>query len=240
MSVYQISLVLSQRVWFKMGGKTDLDDCWILTILQAILAITPWVQIASVARVREWANDPDDGESDGGNIREIVRAVETGYPEYKGKLRKLRGVSWSAFRDEIATGRFVSVALILNKLSPALRDTASDNPTPHQVLIGMVNGQVFLFNPMQDMPERPHRIELAEVKAAILEYGNNLVFGVSFPTPREMLPTHPAYKSTLDSTVRDMINTARIEGAKSGFENAKIAAAAIANDAENRIGALRV
>lgn len=231
MSVFQMSLNLSQHHWFKVGDK---DDCWVVVSILAVLLTTPWNFLVSTTRFREAADDPDDGVKDGGNNREIVKGIVGCYPEYKGKLRRLDGVTKVDFRKIVNEGRAVVIALMPGKLPPALQ--YGINNVPHECIVFKDGGRYYFGNPWnQKAYARFDEINsLAVIMPALEAYGGlNQIYGVAFPTTLEMLPTHPEYAATLPDTIA----AARAEGYISGWNESAEVQANIAATAAGKIRA---
>lgn len=224
-----IGIVFSQRDWTRAG---DLDDCWVLSSLQAVNCAAPWLYLPAVPGFRKAAGDPDDGHRDGGSINEIVKGVTTLYPEFTGKLKAMRGVTMQALGSSLRAGHPVSVALMQAKLPKELQ-CGSSNDVAHQcTLRSTSNGHLQFANPM--VPHTGTRwadIELAQVRPAILAYGNGTVFGVEFPTAATMAPTYPPVSSIIDAEAEKraagLVKQAELRGYQQAKQQAIAACEAI-------------
>lgn len=202
----QTGLVFSQRYWF---GVADVgDDCWALTILQCTNAVAPWLRLASVTTIRQFAGDPDDGNHDGGNIAEVVRGAEGTYPVLRGKLTQLRGGTFDALQALLRQHRPVSVAtmgaLLPIRLSNGVRG-------PHQVsLVYKADGTLWMANPWAAPYTRWERCSWRDIEDAILGYGKAKtghagVWAVAWPTEATMWA---AYTPVDDPTPYDAADLA--------------------------------
>ncbi len=222
----QTSIVLSQRTWPGVG---DLDDCWVLSILQCVLACLSWAHLPGTTAVRKAAGDPDDGKADGGNIAEIIRAAAALWPVLEGKLTPIRGGTPAALRAAVRAGRPASVALMLDKLPPALRyNGGSATPVAHQVTLAQAGDQLLLANPLKAMGQPWDVVTWAQVVPAIRAYGNGAVFAVLFPTSAAMAPYAPGVAELVAAAHGDpdpaALEAARQAGYAAGFGDAKAAA----------------
>lgn len=204
----QLSLGLGQRTWH--GKRDPGDDCAYTCAAQGIFAATPWLRIPSIAELREHANDPDDGNADGGDKfhREMRNAVIGVYPIYRGKMVRLVGEDWSTFANHVRSERPVAVALMPGKLSPRLRHGVGD--VPHECIVGRKpNGTFMFWNPWNDTGERWDDLDtLADLRPAIEAYGNGKVYGLAFPSAKTMLPFHPAYSDAVHAIKMESVTLA--------------------------------
>ena len=191
----QVSVVLSQRRWFKAG---DIDDCWVLSALQCVSMSAPWLYLPNVTDFRAKAGDPDDGKSDGGNTKEIAAGVTGMWPAFRGKLKVMNGGSYDKLIDYLLAGRPCSVAFDMTKVPTKYRYGVT---VPHQMTLvirnaGGENEAKLLANPMAPIePTRLLRLEkVSELRDGILGYGKlrsgtPSVYAVAFPTEAEMIGT---------------------------------------------------
>lgn len=218
----QTSIVFSQRTWTGVG---DLDDCWVLSALQCVNACAPWLHLPGTTAFRLAAGDPDDGKTDGGSVAEIIRAVSKLYPELR-PLTALRGVTIANLRSHITEGRPVSVALMLDKLPPALRH-GSKSVVAHQSTLAVSSGGELVFaNPLAPMGSRwDSGLDWSDVVPAIRAYGNGTAFGVAFPTSAAMAPYAPGVAELVARAHATpdpaLLEAARAAGFTAGFADAK-------------------
>lgn len=227
----QLSIVLNQRTW---QGAGDLDDCWVLSLLQAVLAVTPWVLLPGVTAVREAAGDPDDGDKDGGTVREIRRAILKLWPEYKNRLTVMERAPFAELQAEVRKGRPASIAVMSDKLPPALR-YGLNTATAHQVTIAMPRaGHLVFANPLAPMGSRWDVINWADILPAMRAYSARGAYAVVLPRDVDMW----AYAPGADSAVRPP-DPAELEAARrAGFTDAKAKASAIASQAATDVAAI--
>lgn len=203
----QTSQVFSQRTW---PGAGDLDDCWVLSAIQAANVTAPWLVLPTVTTFRAAAGDPDDGIADGGSLAEIVKGSEGVWPVLRGKLAVLDGVPYSAIIDIARKGHPVSVALQLGKLPPALRYTSSN--VPHQSTLFWYpgpNGFLYFANPMAPAYSPWDRTTWAALQPAIEGiYGAGKCKAVAYPTEWAALALHPGESQLLAATWNAALDTA--------------------------------
>jgi hypothetical protein len=209
-----VSVVLSQRKWFKAG---DIDDCWVLSAIQCASVSAPWLYLPTVTDFRAAAGDPDDGKSDGGNPNEIAKGVIGTWPQFKGKLKVMNGGIYDKLIDYLLEGRPCSVAFDMTKVPDKYRYGVT---VPHQMSIVVKDGgdgAKLLANPMAPVePTRWARLgKVSELRDAILGYGkirsgSPSVYAVAFPTEEEMAGTWGPAKAYA-AKVADLHNAALIE-----------------------------
>ena len=204
----QLSHVWDQRLYFGVG---DTDDCGPVSATQCVHAVAPWLHLVSVKDFRAHAGNPDDPNApDGFNLAQIVRGTEGAYPDFAGKLTKLRNVTWSTFTTEAARHRPMSVAVTSAKLPPRIRFGFAG---AHQIsLFVKPSGQILCANPLAHAYSRLEPVTWAEMKPAILDYGNGGVWAVAYPTEEQMLPLHPQFRAAMEAAMGPAIQAARAEG----------------------------
>lgn len=185
----QLSLVLSQRTWPQVG---DLDDCWVLSILQSVLACIPWAHLPGTTAVRTAAGIPDrPNAADGGRIGPILKASTTLWPILDGKLTAIRGGAVATVQAGVRAGRPASVAIDLNQLPARLRYQATSGPLLHQVTLGQNGTQLLLANPLKAMGQPWDAVDWSDVLPAIRAYGGGSAYAVLYPTAETMAPYAP-------------------------------------------------
>jgi len=191
----QTSMVFSQREWPAVDprphkGGPDLDDCWVLSAIQAVNVTSPWYRLVGCKAFRHAAGDPDDGVNDGGNVTEIIAGIEGCYPELKGRAHGHRGVAWIDLKNDLDHHRPVSVAVLSSELPPGLRYGFEGL---HQVTLAQkANGQLLIANPLAQPYARWDRIEPNDVRDAVMTYGerrsgSRSAWYVTLPTDVEAL-----------------------------------------------------
>lgn len=217
----QTSMVFNQVAWPRAG---DTDDCWCVSAIQCAHAVAPWLHLPGVPAFRTAAGDPDDGDTDGGKLAEIVRGTEGTWPVFAGKLRRLRGVPWSDLAAAISAGRPASVCVHSGSLPADLRYGFTG---AHQVTLapaGAGSGAAIrVANPLAPVYSRWVAVPPETIRAAVLEYGRLRTgkpgaWAVVFPAELEMLPHHPAWKAAT-APLRDEVlaeAAAAIDGLRHG------------------------
>jgi hypothetical protein len=167
----QLSMVFNQIAWPGVG-KGDYDDCWVLSSIQCVHAVAPWLRLPSSRAFRKAAGDPDDGYRDGGTLGEIVKGVETMWPRYfNGHLTQRRGASWQTFVEDVELERPVSVATISAKLPTRLQFGFGGY---HQISVAKnAKGDWLVANPLAPVYSRWVKVQPAEMKAAVMSYGRD-------------------------------------------------------------------
>lgn len=201
----QLSMVLSQRTWPGVG---DFDECWIMSILQCTLAVAPWEYLPGTDAMRAAAGDPDDGDHDGGNIREIRRAVRELWPRLDPMLTSLDGISIDRLKAEVRAGRPVSIALMPGKLPPRLRHGVGN--VPHQCTVAeRASGTIAFANPFATTGDRWDDVQWSDIVPAIEAYGRGKAVGVAWPSEHDALTASPTYRSRVAADVKAGIEAAQ-------------------------------
>jgi len=214
----QTSFVFNQARWpghdpQPGSGGPDIDDCWVVSALQCVHAVTPGARLVGIPAFREAAGNPDDpNDSDGGNLAQIVRGVEGCYPDYKGKLRRLRGASWAEFLRLVDDERrILSVSIVSGKLPVRLQYGFAGAESYHQVSVVRKANRLFA-NPLAPVYSRFDEVASWDaIKPAVMAYGRakagtSGVWAVVFPTEAEMNPAPdpdltPFSQADLDAAV---------------------------------------
>lgn len=196
----QTGIVFSQKratapAWPASG---DVDDCWVVSGIQAANVIAPWLALVSVTAFRAAAGDPDDGVSDGGNPDDIYNGAVGCWPALRPYTSKLKGASWTSAKSKYDQGRPISLCVVASGLPVRLQYGFTG---AHQVTIVLNSGQNRFANPLAPAQTRWDVLsatELAAVRDAALAYGKqrigtSSIFAVAFPTQAEILPTHPLF-----------------------------------------------
>ena len=222
----QTSIVFSQRTW---TGAGDLDDCWVVSALQCVNVVAPWLHLVTVPTFRQAAGDPDDGKDDGGKIAEIRLGVRTLYPDFEGRMDALRAVAPSVLRAEASKGRPLSVALMLDQL-PARLQYGAKGAIAHQSTIVAKGDRLLFANPLAPMGSRWDDVAWSDVLPAIRAYGNGSCYAVAFPTQAELAPFYPGVAGLVaaahETPSPEALAAARAAGAVAGFGDAKLKAQA--------------
>lgn len=170
-----ITSVLSQRTY---PGAGDIDDCWVVSSIQAVLAHWPSLRKPTIPEFRAAAGDPDDGVSDGGNITEIINGITGLWAE--PELLVLRGVSWDTFAAEMQVHKIATVAVVSGSLPPADQYGFTGL---HQVTIELVGDDWYISNPLAADGSAPRLIGAASLRQALYDYGGGKVFAVIIEDP---------------------------------------------------------
>lgn len=218
----QASIVFSQRTWAGVG---DLDDCWVISLLQTVHCCMPWSLLPTATVVRQAAGDPDDGVSDGGNLTELRRAALKLYPELTGKLHVLRGDPLAQLQSLVTAGHPASIAVVCDKLPARLR-YGTIGAVRHQVTVAVRGGKLRFANPLAPMGSRWDPIAWADVLPAIRAYsGAGKVHALVLPTIDAMAPYYPGVRALVAAAHGEpdpaAIEAARAAGFAAGFADAK-------------------
>lgn len=194
----QLSMVFSQLHW--PGNTRPSPDCWVMTALQCVNMVAPWLRLVSIPIFRKAAGDPVDGIRDGGTLDEIIKGVETLWPRYfRGHLTRHRGASWARFTEDVDLERPVSVAVISSKLPTRLQFGFMSY---HQISVAKnAAGDWLAFNPLAEPYSRPIKVNPAELKPAVMAYGraNTGTSGawyVVFPDAEMLAPLYAGVEDT--------------------------------------------
>lgn len=180
--------VFSQRTWPGVG---DIDDCWVLSSIQCMNKVAPWLALPTATEFRKAANDPDDGNHDGGNVTDIMTGCKALWPRLP--VRALNGVTWDAFIAAVkaANSSPISVAVVSGKLPAALQYGFAGL---HQVSIFWQPGVGFyVANPLAKDRSAPTRIHDVDLRRATEAFGGGKLFGVMFPNQPTAFKRHPLY-----------------------------------------------
>lgn len=207
----QTSQVFNQVKWPLAG---DIDDCWVVSAIQAVNVVAPWLRLPSVKEFRANAGDPDDGNHDGGNLHEIVEGITNTWPALAGgKLNVIRAGTWDELVADLKDHRPVSLAVKSMFLPERLRYGFNGY---HQVTMAMkADGSVMFANPLAPVYSRwDELIAPDEVKEAVLRYGadkvgHRSVFAVTVPPEAAMLLLHPLWKPVGGGAYAEGYATAR-------------------------------
>ncbi len=185
----QHSIVFNQVTW---TGAGDVDDCWVLSSIQANNVVNPARGLVTVPRFRKGAGDPDDGKNDGGNVAEIIKGSIDCWPELKGKLIPMRGDSFAKLQAAAQAGRPVSIAVVSGSLPTRLQFGFKGL---HQVTI-VQDGDLLLANPLAPAQSRWEPVAWSGLQPAVLDYGKAKaghpgVWAVVWPTLAELAPPPP-------------------------------------------------
>lgn len=195
----QTSQVFNQREW---PGALDVDDCWVVSSIQAVNATMPWLKLVPVPVFRAAAGKPDrPNVSDGGKLEDVVRGIVGTWPVLQGRLKVLAGVQWAILVAQLDAGRPVTVAVKSMYLPPALQYGFGGY---HQVTLAKdVHGRYLFANPLAPVYSAWDVLgAIDDVKEAVLRYGADianarLAYGVALPTDAEAVKLHPGYSSAV-------------------------------------------
>lgn len=188
----QTSFVFNQKRWPQAG---DVDDCWVISAVQAANVTSPWLRLVSVPTFRKHAHNIDvQGQANGGNITEIKRGLEGTYPSLAGSLKVKRGTGWMDLMMQLDLGRPVTVAIDSAKLPP---DLAFGFTGLHQITLAvperLVDKPKLLYaNPLAPVYSRWLEVPRQAVRDAVMSYGklvngNRGAWFIALPTDDEAL-----------------------------------------------------
>jgi hypothetical protein len=197
----QLSMVFNQAKW---PGAGDIDDCWVVSAVQAVNVTSPWLRLVGVSVFRKHAQRPDNPDtSDGGRLVHIVRGIEGCYPSLSGHVRKMAGVPWSTMLAAAAEGRPLSLAIDSSRLPV---DLAFGFRGLHQVTAVEIRpGVVWYANPLARPYSRWLQVTWEDLRAAVMGYGKlrtsePCAYAVALPTASEALAL---YSPSMDTTPFD-------------------------------------
>lgn len=170
-----INTVLNQGTY---PGAGDLDDCWVVSLVQAASASDPSIDRPTVTEFRAAAGDPDDGYRDGGNPSEWKKAVTTLWPDIGAFFAF--GIDWASFEGYLKRGWIASLAISSLYLPPSLQYGFTGL---HQVTLFMDAGYFHIANPLQPDGSAPQLVGGKTIRNAAHAYGNGFVYAVLFPPP---------------------------------------------------------
>lgn len=219
----QTSIVFSQKTWFGAG---DIDDCWVLSSIQAQNVTAPWLRLVSVPTYRVAAGNPDRPGPTGGSLEDTMQATAKLFPEYTDLLHKLRDWSWDDFADMARAHHPMSVSVVSGKLPPRLRFGFTGYHRITVVVKG--NGQWLMANPLAKTGSRWQKVNPTEIRPAIMAYGSAKAnhagcWAVAFPTDAQMAETYHATDDTTPFDQEDLDNAtaelaAKIAAAKEALK----------------------
>lgn len=193
----QTSMVFSQRKW---PGAGDVDDCWVVSGIQAVNVTAPWLRLVSVPAFRRAAGEPDvQGEANGGQLRDIRRGIRTLFPDYADLWDNAYGVTWDAFVAHALEHRPLSVAVRSSKLPTRLQFGFGGY---HQITIAVKgDGTWLVANPLAEPYARWITVNPVELKPAVMAYGRaqagaSGAWYVVGPTDAEALERYHAIDDT--------------------------------------------
>lgn len=210
----QTSQVFNQKSW---PGSGDVDDCWVISSIQAVNVSLPWLGLVPVPVFRAAAGKPDLPGPSGGQLADVVKGIVGTWPVLAGHVRVLDGAPWPAFQAELDAGRPVTVAVKSMHLPPRLQYGFGGY---HQVTVAK-NGARYLFaNPLAPVYSKwDVLLSLAEISEAVLRYGADVanrrcVFAAALPNDTEAHRLFPQATAQLE------------EARKAGYEEARTKAVA--------------
>lgn len=213
----QTSQVFSQRTWpgANPPGETTLDDCWVLSAIQALNVVDPGARLVGSKVFRAAAGDPDDGDRDGGQLAEIIAGIEGCFPQYKGKLKAHRGVSYDVVRRLLAEGRPLSLATAGDLLPDKARYGVT---VPHQVTVAQPTrlrgtDRALVANPMAPAYSSWVEVTLSELRPSVMGYGRKHsaaqapgAWFVAFPTEDEVLRLSGGFDAAVTAAAADRVH----------------------------------
>lgn len=178
--------VFAQASW---PGAGDIDDCWVVSDLQGVHAVAPWLPLVTVPKYREVAGNPDQPGRTGGTIAQSRLALKTLYPTLAIEaFLPSAELTWATFAAKIQGGRVASVNLVSDALPLALRHGGTGG---HRCLVFPTASGWRIMNPLARAHSRPEEITEAALRAAIAAYGPGIRC-IVFPDPDDAIRTHPA------------------------------------------------
>lgn len=192
----QTSFVMNQAIAPTAG---DVDDCWCLAAIMAVLAVAPWLAVPTVKRFRAAAGNPDDpAQPDGGTIAQVARGIRTLFPEIGALIAATAGtLGWVPFKSLIQSGHVACLFLRSSRLPVELQFGFGGL---HASALAWNEGWLF-GNPLAPAQSRWRRIEDGAIEAAAKSWPGEGVFAVVMPTVEEAFKTHPLYPGSLDAAV---------------------------------------
>ena len=173
--------VFSQRSW---PGAGDVDDCWVVATIWAAVAAEAAAVRPSVTTFRAAAGDPDDGQTDGGSLDEVIRGARKVWPALP--VRPFASADFDAFLAAVRGGSPASLAVWAGKLPSGLRFGFTK---AHQVGIGWDAG-LWLMNPLAASGARPLAISASALRTAAVapELGYGGLRAALFDEEPAMIP----------------------------------------------------
>jgi hypothetical protein len=223
----QTSMVFNQVKW---PGAGDVDDCWVVSSLQAMNVTAPELRLVSVPTFRVAAGNPDMPGPTGGSLEDTIQGMVNLFPFYAGELRKLKGWTWDDFADLAREHRPMSVAVISGKLPTRLRYGFVGDKSFHRITVVVKGaGRWLVANPLAPVYSRWEEVNPLEIKPAIMAYGRHVaghsgVYAVAFPTDVRMaallngMPDDPTPYSQEDLDSATALLQEKIDAAKAALE----------------------
>ena len=223
----QTSMVFSQLSWPGVG---DIDDCWAVSSIQCVNVVAPQLRLVSVPTFRVAAGNPDQPGPTGGDLGDTVQGVETLFPVFAGKLRKLRGWSWDDFVDRAKDHHPMSVSVINAKMPTRCRFGFNIPASYHRIsVVVKADGHWLVANPLAKPYSRWCKVNPAEIRDAVMAYGKARegtrgVWAVSFPTDDQLEPALDGLPDDLTPFDQEDIDSAtavleaRIKAAQDALE----------------------
>lgn len=184
-----IRQTFSQRTW---PGAGDIDDCWVVSAIQCAAAVAPWLPLLTVPEFRAFANDPDDGKNDGGNVDDLMVGTVHAWPRLAPLVVPMRGWAWDDVLAKVKAGQPASLCVTSGRLPVPYGFAGGHQVTIfHEPTVGLR-----IANPLAPDRSEPIRIATPAARAAAEAFGSGKVYGVLFPTPAQAFVTHPSYADT--------------------------------------------
>lgn len=221
----QTSMVFSQRAWPGWGG--TLNDCAVVSAVQAVNVTSPWLPLYGVKAFRKAAEAPD---TRGLTIAQIARGIRTLYPVLAGSLKVSRGDPWSQLVAYGEQGRPLTVAVDASRLAPELQFGFDGR---HQVTLAIPDhlkgsGNVLYANPLASPYARWLRVRWSDLRDAVMGFGKLVdgsrgAWAVALPTDstayalwREWTDETPYDKDDIDAATAAL--QARIDAAREALD----------------------
>jgi len=191
-------MVFNQRKW---PGAGDVDDCWVVSAIQAMHVTAPWLRLVGVKEFRKAAGRPDvQGEANGGQLRHVKLGCEGVFPQwYRAadgpRIRVVAGGTWDQLKDDALEHRPLSVAVVSAKLPARLQFGFGGY---HQItVVAKASGRWLVANPLAPAYSRWVEVNPSELRPAVVAYGRDKsgrpgAWYVRFPTDEEMAARYHA------------------------------------------------
>lgn len=151
----------------------DIDDCWVVEVLQAARTVGANVGGLTITDVRRAAGRPDDPhKSNPGGAADVLRAVKRLFPTLRVSQSS---TNWSTFRAAVVKqGKVAELMVLSDKLAPDHQYGFRGPKSFHAITVRFVatssGGAWYGMNPLQPKGSRADRYGEAELKAAAEAY----------------------------------------------------------------------
>jgi hypothetical protein len=184
--------ILSQKLWPAAG---DVDDCWVLASLMAVIAVSPWSWPVNVTQFRAAAGDPDKPGPTPGGVNDAYRAVRKLYPNLAVTL----ATGWTAAKilAAIKTNRPAYISVKAGALPSNCQFGFTGN---HAVMLmwraatGTAPATLYLYNPLAPAYAGPITISEAAITKAMNAHTGGPA-ALIMPSVEDAFKTHPLYQA---------------------------------------------